>query len=252
MAGDPVRGRLLDDAALEASAVVANCTMNRERQLDGVNSYARELGFNPLDVITARLAGGGGRPAAATAGWLDLCCGNGRALIQAGDRLRRAGLAGRSVLAGVDLAGVFDPVPVAARLVDLRCASVTSWTPDRAFDLITCVHGLHYIGDKLAMLTRAASWLTPHGRLTADLDLSAIDLGDDPALARRLAARLRAAGFSYNPRRHQITRTGPSDLRLPYVYLGADDRAGPGYTGQPAVRSHYAEQPGLGARSQRS
>src|SRR5689334_4762791 len=39
---------LLDDAALELSAVVANCAMNRERQLAGVNSYTRELGFNPL------------------------------------------------------------------------------------------------------------------------------------------------------------------------------------------------------------
>jgi hypothetical protein len=33
--------------------VVANCAMNRERQLAGVNSYARELGCSPLDVITA-------------------------------------------------------------------------------------------------------------------------------------------------------------------------------------------------------
>jgi hypothetical protein len=37
----------LDDAALQASPVVANCLMNRERQLRGVNSYARELGFDP-------------------------------------------------------------------------------------------------------------------------------------------------------------------------------------------------------------
>ena len=70
MAGDPVRGRLLDDAALEASAVVANCTMNRERQLDGVNSYARELGFNPLDVITAGWPGpAGGRRRPRRDGW---------------------------------------------------------------------------------------------------------------------------------------------------------------------------------------
>ena len=26
---------------------------------------------------------------------------------------------------------------------------------------------------------------------------------------------------------------------LSYVYLGADDTAGPNYTGQPAVNSHY-------------
>ncbi|WP_406044521.1 hypothetical protein OG799_08580 [Micromonospora sp. NBC_00898] len=33
---------LLGDDALERSAVVANCAMNRERQLVGANSYARE------------------------------------------------------------------------------------------------------------------------------------------------------------------------------------------------------------------
>jgi hypothetical protein len=74
--------------------------------------------------------------------------------------------------------------------------------------LITCVHGLHYIGDKLA-----------------------------------LRSRLRAAGFAYNPRRHQITCVGRRDVRLPYAYLGADDSAGPGYTGQPAVTSYYTEAP---------
>jgi hypothetical protein len=68
--------RLLDDAALHASSVVANNAMNRERQLAGVNSYQRELGFSVLDFLVARAAGNG------TAAWLDLCCGTGRALIQ--------------------------------------------------------------------------------------------------------------------------------------------------------------------------
>jgi hypothetical protein len=40
---------LLDDTTLAASSVVANSAMNRERQLAGANSYARELGFDPLD-----------------------------------------------------------------------------------------------------------------------------------------------------------------------------------------------------------
>jgi hypothetical protein len=49
---DPRRpASLLDDDRLTASAVVANCAMNRERQLTGVNSYTRELGFNPVDVL---------------------------------------------------------------------------------------------------------------------------------------------------------------------------------------------------------
>jgi len=35
-----VPDRLLDDGELHDSSVVANCAMNRERQLAGVNSYA--------------------------------------------------------------------------------------------------------------------------------------------------------------------------------------------------------------------
>lgn len=237
-AGDCQAG-LLADAELEMSAVVANCAMNRERQLAGVNSYARELGFNPLQVVTAQIRGSGGTEAS-TAAWLDLCCGSGRALIQAARQAHQAGLAGRVVLTGVDLVDAFDAVPGSVPGLELVCAPVAAWEPVRSFDLITCVHGLHYIGDKLALLTRAAGWLTPAGRLAADLDLSAIRVGG-PSAARRLRARLRAAGFTYNPRRHQITCTGRRDVRLPYAYLGADDRAGPGYTGQPAVTSHYAE-----------
>jgi len=154
--------QLLGDDDLHASAVVANCSMNRERQLAGVNSYTRELVSSPV------------------------------------------------------------------------CA----WTPSRSFDLITCVHGLHYVGDKLAALARAASWLTPRGLLVADLDLAGISIAGQPA-GRRLSRALRDAGFSYDFRRHRISRTGKLDAALPYRYLGADDRAGPNYTGQPAVTSHY-------------
>ncbi len=240
---------LLDDAALEASAVVANRIMNRERQLTGVNSYGRELGFDPLEVIGSRARAGGGQ-----CSWLDLCCGTGRALIHAAARLEQAGLAGRAVLTGVDLAGVFDAAPPA---VDLVCASVHSWTPSMAFDLITCVHGLHYVGDKLGVLARAASWLSDGGRLAAHLDLSSIRLADGRPAGRRLAAQLRAAGLSYDARRHQVGGTGGGPVvRLPYRYLGADDRAGANYTGQPAVHSYYEDErgriSGAGAISSRS
>ncbi|MER6596142.1 class I SAM-dependent methyltransferase [Micromonospora purpureochromogenes] len=228
---------LLDTTALERSAVVANNAMNRERQLAGVNSYARELGFNPVDVLTDRLAG-----AAATAGWLDLCCGSGRALIQAAGQLRRVGLTERTALVGVDLVDAFDPAPTPPANLRLICASVATWAPDRPFDLITCLHGLHYVGDKLAVLARAADWLTPEGRFVADLDLSSIRLADGRPAGRRLTALLRDAGFTYDSRRRRISRTGRREVRLPYRFLGADDRAGPNYTGQPAVHSHYAEE----------
>ncbi|WP_245617461.1 class I SAM-dependent methyltransferase [Amycolatopsis taiwanensis] len=228
---------LLDDVTLERSAVVANCAMNRERQLAGVNSYTRELGFNPVDVLAARLAEAGVQGVA----WLDLCCGSGRALTQAAGQLRDAGLGGQVTLVGVDLVDAFAAAPQPTAGLSLICTSITTWTPNRAFDLITCVHGLHYVGDKLAVLTRAAGWLADTGQLVADLDLAGIRLPDGRPAGRRLSTRLRAAGFTYDPRRHRINRTGTCHARLPYTYLGADDRAGANYTGQPAVHSYYAE-----------
>ena len=173
--------QLLDDDDLHASAVVANCSMNRERQLAGVNSYTRELGFDPLDVLRAAIAGGG------TGAWLDLCCGTGRALIQAATALREEGLLPRAVITGVDLVDAFAPRPAGLPGLQLVSSPVCAWTPSRSFDLITCVHGLHYVGDKLAALARAASWLTPDGLLVADLDLTGISIAGQLA-TRRLAA----------------------------------------------------------------
>ncbi len=223
--------RLVDDATLASSAVVANSAMNRERQLAGPNSYTRDLGFNPLDRL---LAGREGLVA-----WLDLCCGQGRALLQAGAEVAARGLADRVALVGVDLVDYFDPAPPGST-VELVCAPLTTWTPDRRFNLITVVHGLHYVGDKLGVLARAASWLTDTGLLVADLDLAAVRGADGEPLGRALTTRLRRQGFTYDGRRRRISCRGGRELMLPYRYLGADDRAGPNYTGQPAVHSFYA------------
>jgi hypothetical protein len=92
---------------------------------------------------------------------------------------------------------------------------------------------------KLAALTGAASWLTDGGLLVADLDLASIRLPDGRPAGRALVGALRRAGFEYDPRRRRISRTGRQDLTLPYLYLGADDKAGPNYTNQPAVNSYY-------------
>ena len=204
---------LLDDARLEASSVVANNAMNQTRQLAGVNSYAKELGFNPVD----RLPPGGA--------WLDLCCGSGRALLDA-----RSVLPPSVTLVGVDLVDYFDPPRPG---VDLVCASVATWTPDRSFDLVTCVHGLHYVGDKLGLLARAASWLTADGLLVADLDLANV------VAPRPAAPVLRRASFRYDARRRRVLCRGRREVTWPFEYAGADDRAGPNYTGQPGVNSHY-------------
>ena len=222
---------LLDDDELERSAVVANCRMNRERNLLGSNGYDRELGFDPLVFLKARTATG--RPIA----WLDLCCGTGRALIQAAEIIHAERWGVKIV--GVDLVGMFvrpDPGHFCVRLIE---ASLNTWRPERTFDLITCVHGLHYLGDKFGLISRAASWLVDDGLFVANLDLHNLKISDGHDPARRVASDLRRGGLGYDRRRRLVSCRDRREVNLPYRYLGADDQAGPNHTGQPAVDSYY-------------
>lgn len=203
---------MLDDATLESSSVVANNAMNRERNLDGVNSYAKDLGFHPLETLAPHQS------------WLDLCCGSGRALTEVSRRGKPY------TLVGVDLVDHFEAQPEGGPT--LLAASLHTWYPRKVFDLITCVHGLHYIGDKLGLLSRAARWLSPGGLFAAHLDLANVKT---PA-----PFRPRRYGMDYDSRRRLVTFRGPIRLDFPFRYVGADDKAGPNYTGQPAVDSYYA------------
>ncbi|MDX2678802.1 class I SAM-dependent methyltransferase [Streptomyces soliscabiei] len=209
---------------LEEFSVVANNTMNRERGLTGLNSYARELGVDPLSHLAHRPA----------PSWLDLCSGEGRALREAAPALPAD-----TVLTAVDLVGPLVPRPAPPALEEI-VASVATWTPTRTYDLITCVHGLHYVGDQLGLLTRAASWLTADGLLLAHFDPDSIRRSDGSPAGRAAVTALRAAGFAYDPRRHLLTLRGGRTVELPFTYVRADPDAGPNYTGQPAVASHYA------------
>lgn len=209
--------------------------MNRERSLSGSNGYGRELGLDIMAELTDRSA------RSAPVRWLDLCCGSGRALAEAARLLADRNMAGRVEIVGLDLVDHFvtGPVPPLLRLVT---GSVTEWVPDGRFDLITCVHGLHYVGDKLGALTRAAAWLAEDGLIAANFDAHSIRRADGAPAGRRLTAELRRQGFVYDAARRRISRHGGGEVRLSYRYLGADDRAGPNYTGQPAVDSFYEVQ----------
>ncbi|MGW6448680.1 class I SAM-dependent methyltransferase [Lentzea sp. NPDC055074] len=193
------------------SSVVANCAMNRERGLGG---YRRELGAD----LTLRSG----------ARWVDLCCGSGKALAEA--------VRDDVTITGVDL--VDHHVPARDGL-EFVVAPVDRWEPAEPVDLVTCVHGLHYVGDKLGLLARAASWLAADGRLIANFDVASVRRADGSPLGRVLTKALRDNGFSYDNRWRLVGFEGPGRPRLPFAYLGADDRAGPNYTGQPAVFSCY-------------
>ncbi len=236
----PKQMKLISDTDLNNSPVVANCQMNRERNLSGSNGYDVELRFAPLDFLSA-IAGKRGN-----ARWLDLCCGTGKALIEATE-IADANESPIEIV-GVDLAGQF--LKSASKRLNLIPASLTDWQPNEPFDLITCVHGLHYIGDKLGLLEKAPTWLTKNGRFAANLDLKSIRDQDQKSLGRVVATRLRSAEFQYSSRNKliQFDNKSAEPLQansLPFRYLGADDQVGPNYTGQPAVDSFYerADQP---------
>lgn len=229
------QSNLLSERALEQSPIVANCRMNRERVCLGGNSYAKELRFNSLDFLKARLQT---QPHAA---WLDLCCGRGRALIEAAQELTAEGLNDRVTLLGIDLIEMFDEPPTGLNCLHLQAASLVAWEPRHDFDLITCVHGLHYIGDKLRLIQRACRWLTPDGIFITHLDLKNLKLttGKSSSTQRDFLHGFRRAGLTYNSRSHLLQCRGRKPVTFRYDFEGADDAAGPNFTGQPAVDSHY-------------
>ncbi len=223
----------LGDDDLDVSGVVANCRMNRERHLTGSNGYEREMRFNPLALLKTTAATTG------RARWLDLCCGSGEALVEAAKIVEAEDL--QIDIVGVDLVRSFVGGETEHRCLRLVGASLTDWQPGGQFDLITCVHGLHYIGDKLGLVARAASWLTENGRFAANLDMNNIKLRERESAGRIIVAELRRNGFTYSFRTKLIQCDGRQQVRLPFTYLGADDKAGPNYTGQAAVDSHYEQ-----------
>ncbi len=224
---NPVR---LDQQALEASATVANCCMNRERDLYGSNGYQKELGLEPLAILAAAANQSG------VARWLDLCCGSGKALIQAAELTESQSLSIEIV--GVDLIDMF--LPHDHNNLRLTASSWFRWRPNTKFDLITCVHGLHYIGDKLQAITSALSWLNDSGTFIANLDLASIHIDDASAQdQKQLSKALQSARIEYDAQKKRLRCDGPRELAFPFTYAGADDQAGPNYTGQPAVNSHY-------------
>ena len=87
---------------LERSGIVANCRMNRERNLTGSNGYSTDLGFNPLSLIEERNA------CQDHVRWLDLCCVSGKALSSKRRGLLESnGCDNKVEIVGVDLVGQF-------------------------------------------------------------------------------------------------------------------------------------------------
>jgi 2-polyprenyl-3-methyl-5-hydroxy-6-metoxy-1,4-benzoquinol methylase len=227
--------RIISEERLRYSPVVANCRMNRKRQLAGNNSYVQELGFNPGEFLLKRV-----RETAGSVRWLDLCCGEGIALIQFAQSMAGTEWADRIEIVGVDLVGMFstfnNKVTPALNLID---SSIEDWTSPHTYDLITCIHGLHYLGDKLSVLCRIGLMLKPDGQYYGSFSPTNILNETGKPLTNWLNGQFKTFGWTYSDRRHLLSRSGWSDWPQNWIYLGADDQAGPNYTGQEAVNSYY-------------
>jgi SAM-dependent methyltransferase len=159
---------LLSEAQLEWSAVVANNAMNRERKAKGVNSYEKDIGFDPIKFIE-------NRSIQHQVSWADLCCGKGNALIEAAQYFKNKNWVGKIDLTGIDLVDYFSD---AVELPNLKfdVLNLYKWQPKITYDLITIVHGLHYVGDKIGLIIKSAAALKENGVFIGNLDIKDIEI----------------------------------------------------------------------------
>ena len=225
--------KLLSEKELIWSTVVANSTMNRARNASGLNSYEKEFRSKPEQFLHKHIEQFG------HVKWLDLCCGEGKALVQSALYLANNNLQQQAQLKGIDLIDGFQSIPAEVTCLQWEVKSLIDWVPEDKFDLITCVHGLHYVGDRLRVLKQACQSLTEQGVFMANIDLRNIRVTSDSS-NKYLRSRLSQEGIEYNVQRKIIKCVGPRQLELGLQYEGADDKAGPNYTGQEAVDAYYS------------
>ncbi len=224
--------KLLSEEELIWSPIVANCNMNRERKASGTNSYEQEIKFKPGYFLKECIHKFG------TVKWLDICCGQGNALLQSALFLEKEGLQNKAALLGVDLVDFFTAIPSSIFCLKFDLSPLLKWQTTEQYDLITCIHGLHYVGDKLQVLEKYLSCLSQNGRFIANLDLKSIHI-EGLNTSTFLKSSFEENGIHYNPKSKMIECTGKKEIRFGLQYLGANDKAGPNYTGQEAVDSYY-------------
>ena len=223
--------KLLSESELIASAVVANNSMNRERNASGVNSYEQEFKFRPEEFLSEHIQQYG------HVKWLDICCGQGKALIQAAGHLATSQLQEKATLRGIDLIDGFESAPAHIGCLTFDVQSAVNWEASEKYDLITCAHGLHYVGDKLKVLSKIFAAISENGVFYGNFDLSNVMImavGND-----YLKKVFKKNDIQYNARTRVLYCKGPRDVTFGLNYVGADDKSGPNYTGQEAVTSYY-------------
>jgi len=225
---------LLNNKELAWSPIVANNAMNRERIAVGVNSYQKEMGINPIDFLLHRRHQNNLR-------WTDLCCGKGNALIQAANQLKEESFTSNLSLVGIDLVDYFSS-HYSLPFLNLQVLNLDIWQPENSSDLITIIHGLHYIGDKIGLIVKSAAALKSNGLFWGNLDLNNIRIEGEKDSKKVLKKYFKDNEIHYNSRTKVLKIEGFQNLQSNFQYLGADTTTGANYTGQEAITSVYRNQ----------
>ncbi|MCR6640438.1 MAG: class I SAM-dependent methyltransferase [Sporocytophaga sp.] len=224
---------LLNNQNLESSPIVANNRMNRERNAVGINSYEKDIYLSPVEFINKSFK------TKSTFDWLDICCGRGKALIQTAQYASKHFPSKQISFTGIDLIDMFDPIPEECNSITLYAQSFFNFESEQKYDLITCVHGLHYMGDKLEAIRKASSMLNDEGLFIANFDTKCIKSIEFDNNQQKLLSWFKSGNIEYNSRKRLITVNGSRNLTVPFQFVGADDKAGANYTGHEAVDSYY-------------
>ena len=226
---------LIPENELRHSPVVANCRMNRKRKLTGINSYEKEIGINIEGYLGEKR-----EPKSSTVRWLDICCGEGNALIELSTRLKDSHQSDGIELVGIDLVGMFNHYDsTETPFLHLVETPIETWKTSQEYDLITCIHGIHYLGDKLGIIQKIVSMLASNGRFYGNLDLENVPDESDHSLSKWVREQWGQMGWEYQSRKRLLKIQGKRHWPITWQYLGADDAAGPNYTGQEVVNSYY-------------
>ena len=137
------------------------------------------------------------------------------------------------------VAGLFVDQHSSFSNLQLVTDTIAHWQHAHSYDLITCVHGLHYIGDKLGLIQKCVGTLTSAGTFAGNLDMKNIKKLDGASLDRQLRKTLRGFSLQYNSRQHLLICQGQKQVRFDLRYAGANDQAGKNYTGQEVIDSYY-------------
>lgn len=143
------RDLIYDSNKLADSEIVADAFMNRNRGFVGVNSYSKDLKLSLPPIISSQIEQKN------RFSWLDLCCGKCRVLVEAACFIKSnfGKFEENIAIFGIDLIDDFAHIHDDLCFLSLKQGTIPDVLPKRSFDLITCIHGLHYLGDKLAVIS---------------------------------------------------------------------------------------------------